>query len=352
MPNHYDDILKKMSTGLFNPNSNFGKDLDPNGFSNSFFGTPQDPQLGPGGYFGGQFGQTGAGGSGGGKDDDTFDDPKGTGPGSGPTGSQGDDNENDPNVYTSVGAYGTNFMNLSELLSQMGADQGSLIDPGAQWGFGAGSGYEEHFQPFDSGTYNRALLELGQMEEDLFRSARSGYDISRQGYGQDLESTLDKLLEKSSVSGLTGGAFNRRTAEARGAAQTQLDKLGQNTQNRFLDIREMMGQRAGELESSVATFLSDAANRALNIRLADPTAVQTTGEDAQTWQNQPKGNPYDAADPAVSGFRSMFDDLSTPDAAYNLFVSLAHTNLNADQLRQLANSIYDQFQGSDESGGA
>ena len=42
-----------MSTGLFNPNSNFGKDLDPNGFSNSFIGTPQDPQLGHGGYFGG-----------------------------------------------------------------------------------------------------------------------------------------------------------------------------------------------------------------------------------------------------------------------------------------------------------
>ena len=36
MPDHYDNILKKMSTGLFNPNSNFGKDLDPNGFSNSF----------------------------------------------------------------------------------------------------------------------------------------------------------------------------------------------------------------------------------------------------------------------------------------------------------------------------
>ena len=81
--------------------------------------------------------------------------------------------------------------------------------------------------------------------------------------------------------------------------------------------------------------------------MSDPTMTQSGG--STTWKDIPKGNPMTADQ--LSGYKGMFGDLPNSEAAFNHFVSLAHSNLTSDTLHELAQAIYNQYQTESESGG-
>jgi len=310
----YKDILSKMSTSLYSPSSQFNQKLDPYNFgSTSNMG---DDDANPG---------------------DTSD--TGT-PGFTPSGAQ-----------AGSGSYGTSYGNLTGLLGDLDAPAGALQDPGAQYGFGAGSEYAGYFEPFDTEGYNESVSALKEMEQNLFTGISEGYTRQRDKARGQIGSKLDEVLDKSSATGLQMGSTKRRMSDVREVGEENLLGLGQDTRSRYLDVQENVGARMGELESSVVDFLSGAAQQALQIQLADPTSTGGPTGDGSSWTQQPKGNPYGAGDSAVTAYQSVFSDLTNATAAYEYFVSLAHTNLNSTQLAELAQSVYAQYQGDEESGG-
>jgi len=330
----YDDILGKMQTGLFNPRNPQSK------FSN--------PQLGPG-TMGGGLGQWG-GGTGGGKDDTDFGGPKGTSPG-GPVTGQPGGGQPDPNVYSGSGAYGTNYGSLSDLLAGLGGDYSTsdLTDPGARYGYGAGSEYGMYFDPFNQGEYQEGLLALQGLEEGLFRDVSSQYRSQTGGMQDKLQSDLMKQRAGASTTGLVGGAQQRQMQEAREYGEGAFGELGQKTSSRYRDIQEQIGGQLGDLESTLFDFLSGTSQRALGITMADPTSTGESSVDKTGWKYQPKGNSMNESQ--LSQYQSVFSDLSNSTAAWSAFVGLAHSNLNEAQLNELANAIYDQYQSEGETGG-
>ena len=333
----YDDILGKMQTGLFNPRN-----------PKSQFSNPK-----PGGFgtMGGGFGQWGGGtggGTGGGKDDTAFGGPKGTSTGGTVTGQPGG-GQPDPNVYTGSGVYGTNYGSLNDLLSGLGYSTTDLTDPGARYGYGAGSEYGMYFDPFDIGEYEEGMSALKGLEEGLFRDVSSQYRSQTQGMQDKLQSDLMKTRAKSSTTGLVGGAQQRQMQEAREYGEGAFGELGQKTSQKYRDIQEQIGGQLGALEGSLFDFLSGASQRALGITMADPTAAGDSGEASTGWKAQPKGNSM--SESQLSQYQSVFSDLQNSTAAWSAFVGLAHTNLNQAQLNELANAIYDQYQSEGETVG-
>ena len=126
--------------------------------------------------------------------------------------------------------------------------------------------------------------------------------------------------------------------------------MGQKTQQRYRNIREDIGDQAGMLEGTLFDFLTNASNRALDIQLQDPTGGSGTGgETSNTWSSIPRGNSM--TESQLSDYSGFFSDLTNGSAAWAEFIRTAHTNLTSQHLAALANSIYDQYQTQEESGG-
>tara|TARA_R110002051_G_C8713887_1_gene495906 strand:- start:653 stop:1612 length:960 start_codon:yes stop_codon:yes gene_type:complete len=313
----YKDILSKMSNSLYNPSSKFNQNLDPYNFGSQNFGD----------------------------DDDTFSDPGDTPDTSTPAG------YTPSGAQAGSGSYGTSYGTLSGQLGDLDAPAGALQDPGTQYGFGAGSEYAGYFLPFDTTGYNESVSALKAMEKNLFSGIAGSYTRQRDKARGTIGTSLDKVLNESSATGLQMGSTKRRMSDVRDVGEENLLGIGQDTRSRYLDVHENIGARMGEIESSVVDFLSGAAQQALQIQLADPTSTGGPTGDPSGWPAQPKGNPYGAGDSTVTAYQSVFADLTNSAAAYAYFVSLAHTNLNSTQLAELAQSVYAQYQGDEESGG-
>jgi len=335
---YYDDILKKMQTGLFNPKgqfSSFG-----NNFGSNFGNNMSDPDvIKPGG------GSTG--GTGG--TDGTFG-GGGTG-GTGGTGSGSGSGSSSSNTYTGSGVYGTQFSSLSDLLGSLGYNMQDLTNPGARYGFGDDTEYGELFGPdFDAAGFAESLSALQGLERGMFRDVSSQYSSQAGGMQDKLQSDITKARAQSSVRGLVGGNVNRQIEDLRQFGEGAFEELGQKTQQRYRNIREDIGDQTGMLEGTLFDFLTNASNRALDIQLQDPTGGSGTGgETSNTWSSIPRGNSM--TESQLSDYSGFFSDLTNGSAAWAEFIRTAHTNLTSQHLAALANSIYDQYQNQEESGG-
>jgi len=161
----------------------------------------------------------------------------------------------------------------------------------------------------------------------------------------DLQDTLLGMIGKESTSGLVGGRAGQRRRLTRESGQQGLEQLGQQTQARYSGVQEQIGQQIGMLEGSLMDFISNQSNVALNLMQSGATKSEAGSEYNETYANQPKGSPMTAAQ--LSEY-NIFGDLTNSTQAFQAFVQNAHSNLNASQLNELAQAIYDQYQGSEE----
>jgi len=327
----YDQILKQMQGSFMqnNPKS-FGK---PGGFTNQSFNFNDPDVIKPGG----------GGSTGGGNQGDGMGGGGNTGSGSG-----GSNIMAGQTVYG--GQYQTQFgegsgNTLTDLLSGYGYGSGFLTDPGAKFGFGKDTDYGKYFGTFDSGAYDDALTSLGALQEQKFKDIGQQYEYGRGQLQGSLQDTLLEMMGEESVSGLVGGRAGARRGMTRELGQSKFSDLGRQTEAKYGAAQEQTAKQLGMLEGTLADFIAKQQNIALNIEMSDPTMTQTGG--TPTWNDMPKGNPMTAEQ--LSEYRGMFNDLPNSEAAWNNFVSLAHSNLTSDFLYQLAQSIYDQYQGQAET---
>jgi len=131
----------------------------------------------------------------------------------------------------------------------------------------------------------------------------------------------------------------------REGGQEKLERLGEETRMRYSGIQENIGSQMGQLEGTLLDFISNQANVALNLMQADAKRNQNTSQNTG-WKAQPRGNSMTASQ--LSQYSGIFSDLSESSAAFNAFVATAHSNLDANQLAELANAIYAQYQTDEE----
>ena len=328
----YDDILKKMQGSFMQNNPKlFGK---PGGFSNQNFNFNDPDVIKPGG------GATGGGT--GGTDGDV------PGP-TGPTGTGGSNVTAGQTTYG--GQYQTDFSSsggntLGDTLSGYGYDSGFLSDPGAQFGFGAGTNYSKYFGTFDVGGYEDALSSLGQLQEQKFKDIGKQYEYGKGQLQGSLQDTLLEMMGEQSVTGLVGGRAGKRVGMTRELGESKFSDLGRQTEAKYGAAEEQTAKQLGMLEGTLADFITKQQNIALNIEMSDPT--ETGGTDSGGWKSVPKGTAMTASQ--LSAYQGKFGDLTNGTAAWNAFVGLAHSNLSEAHLNELAQAIYDQYQGNEESG--
>jgi hypothetical protein len=114
---------------------------------------------------------------------------------------------------------------------------------------------------------------------------------------------------------------------------------------KYQGVQESIGSQIGQLEGTVLDFIANQANVALNLMQADAERNTDTSQNTG-WQSQPRGNSMTAS--SLAEYSGIFGDLSNSQAAFAAFVSTAHSNLNANQLSELAYAIYNQYQSSEE----
>jgi len=331
----YDQILKQMQGSFIQNNpQRFGK---PGGFANQSFNFNDPGIIKPGG--GG--GNTGGGNQGDGMGGDT---------------GGGDNNVGGSNIIPGQTVYGGQYQTqfgvgsgntLMDLLSGYGYGEGFLTDPGAKFGFGKDTDYGKYFGTFDSKKYDDALASLGALQEQKFKDIGQQYEYGRGQLQGSLQDTLLEMMGEESVSGLVGGRAGARRGMTRELGQSKFSDLGRQTEAKYGAAQEQTAKQLGMLEGTLADFIAKQQNIALNIEMSDPTMTQTGG--TTTWKDMPKGNPMTADQ--LSEYRGMFSDLPNAEAAFNNFVSLAHSNLTSDYLHELAQAIYNQYQTESESGG-
>ena len=324
----YDDLLKQMQGSFMQNNPKmFGNQ---GGFTSSNFGFNDPDVIKPGG------GVTGGGT--GGTDGDV---PGPTGP-TGPTGTQGSSNYG---ATSYGGQFQSQFSGVEDVLSGIGESGFNLFDPAQQFGYG--SEYSEYFGSFDVGGYNQSMQALQDQQSRLLSDVGQQYQSRTTGMQSDLQDTLLGMIGKESTSGLVGGRQAQRRQLTREAGQQNLEKLGQETQARYAGVQERIGQQIGILEGSLMDFISDQSNRALTLMQSGATKDKST--EANTgWAAQPKGSPMTATQ--LSQYQGIFGDLTNSQQAFAAFVQNAHSNLDESQLSELAQSIYAQYQGNEESG--
>tara|TARA_R100000008_G_scaffold16502_1_gene8111 strand:+ start:4163 stop:5188 length:1026 start_codon:yes stop_codon:yes gene_type:complete len=335
----YDDILKQMQGSFMQNNPKmFGKPAgfsDPRfNFNNQNFSMNRgDPDVKPGG---GGSGETGGGGQGDGS------------PGGGGSGN-GDNNQNTNNNLLGSTNYGgsftSTFSTMSDTLSGAGLEGFLFRDPGSHWGFGAGSGYEDYFQTFDTAAYQASMEALKELEARRFTNIGQQYEYGTEGLQAGLEEALLDLEGKESISGLYSGRGAERRRMAREIGGLKMDELGRKTQAQYSDVQREIGQHIGTLEGTLVDYLTRQSNIALSLEQADADKMEAGGEASSTWANQPRGNSMTAEQ--LSGY-NIFGDLTNGQAAWSEFVATAHTNLNESQLNELAQSIYDSYQRQEE----
>ena len=333
----YDQILKQMQGSFVQNNPKlFGK---PGGFTNQSFNFNAgkgDDIIKPGG----------GGGPVGGGDGDV-----GGGNGDG----DGDNNNGGSNIIPGQTVYGGQFQTqfgegsgntLSDLLGGYGYGTGFLSDPGARFGFGKDTEYGKYFGTFDSEGYQEALASLGALQEQKFKDIGRQYEYGRGQLQGSLQDTLLEMMGEESVSGLVGGRAGARRGMTRELGESKFSDLGRQTEAKYGAAQEQTAKQLGMLEGTLADFIAKQQNIALNIEMSDPTM---TSGGSTTWKDIPTGNPMTADQ--LSEYKGMFGDLPNSEAAFNNFVSLAHSNLTSDYLHELAQAIYNQYQTESESGG-
>lgn len=325
----YDDILKQMKSSFTGMSpQRMGQ---PGGFMQPTFNF-NDDIIKP----------DGSGPTGGGPDDGD-DGDVGGGSGSGGSGSGGSGNPNyGPTTYG--GQYGSQFSSIQDILSGLGQSGYNLLNPASQYGYGGD--YSEYFGQFDIAGYNEAQQALRQREARLLGEIGQQFVSGTEGIQSSLQDTLLGMMGRESVAGLVGGRQLERRRMTRAGGQERLEQLGQQTRSRFAGAQEAIGQQMGQLEGTLMDFIASQAGVALNLMQAGATK---TGSGSQNtgWKAQPKGTPMTADQ--LNEYRGFFGDLGGGVAAFNLFVSLAHSNLNDAQLNELANAIYAQYQQEDET---
>ena len=337
----YDQILKQMQGSFIQNNpQRFGR---PGGFTNQSFNFnagKDDDIIKPGGGSGeGSGGGIGGGGEGGGGDGN---------PGGGNTGGS--------NIMAGQTVYGGQYQTqfgegsgntLSDLLSGYGYGTSFLSDPGARFGFGKDTDYGKYFGTFDAEGYQEALASLGALQEQKFKDIGRQYEYGRGQLQGSLQDTLLEMMGEESVSGLVGGRAGARRGMTRELGESKFSDLGRQTEAKYGAAQEQTAKQLGMLEGTLADFIAKQQNIALNIEMSDPTMTQSGG--STTWKDIPTGNPMTADQ--LSEYKGMFGDLPNSEAAFNNFVSLAHSNLTSDYLYELAQAIYNQYQTESESGG-
>lgn len=332
----YDDILKQMQTSFAQSNPKmFGK---PGGFSNQSFNfnpNSSDPDvIKPGGGFG--TGGTGPTGGTGGTE------------GNVPIGTQTSTNNQSTQGGTSYGGgFNSQFSSLDTLLGDLGQGGFNFYDPGSQYGFGAGSGYEDYFQSFDTVGYTSAMDALEALEKRKMGSIGQQYEYKTQDLQGELGKALSDMLGKESITGLQSGRGQERRRMTREVGDEQFSNLGRQTQDMFGQVQQEIGQGIGQLEGTLMDYLSRQSNVALSLEQSDAKKQEAGSEATNHYSNQPRGNALDAS--TLSQY-NIFGDLTNSQQAWAAFQQAAHSNLNQSQLNNLMNDIYAQYQNEEESG--
>ncbi len=322
----YDDLLKQMQGSFVQNNPKmFGNQ---GGFTSSNFGFNDPDVIKPGG--GGTVGGTGGG-------DNT--NPGGTGGG----GNTGGGSSPSYGATTYGGGFQSQFSGVEDVLSASGQSGFNLFNPAEQFGYG--SEYSEYFGTFDVGGYEQSMAALQDQQSRLLSDVGQRFRSRTQGMQADLQDTLLGMTGKESTSGLVGGRQAERRRLTREGQGQNLENLGQETQQRYAGVQERIGQQIGILEGSLMDFISNQSNIALNLLQSGANKQQS--EDYNTgYAAQPRGASMTASQ--LSGYQGRFGDLTNSSAAFAAFVQNAHSNLDENQLAELANAIYNQYQSSEE----
>ena len=320
----YDDILKQMQGSFMQNNPRmFGNQ---GGFTSSNFGFNDPDVIKPGGG-------TIGGGPSGGENDNPGNENDGNTPSSNPSYS--------PTSYG--GQYQSQFSGVEDVLSATGQSGFNLFDPAQQFGFG--SEYSEYFGSFDVGGYNESMEALQDQQSRLLSDAGQQFQSRTGNMQASLQDTLLGMIGEESTAGLVGGRQAERRRLTREGGQQRLEDLGQQTQAQYAGIQERIGQQIGILEGSLMDFISGQSTIALNLMQAGATKDES--EEYNTgYAAQPRGSSMTEAQ--LSEYKGRFGDLTNSTAAFAAFVQAAHSNLNASQLAELANSIYATYQQNEE----
>tara|TARA_R100000995_G_scaffold81967_1_gene55306 strand:+ start:1265 stop:2245 length:981 start_codon:yes stop_codon:yes gene_type:complete len=322
----YDDILKKMQSNFMaNSPQRMGQ---PGGFIQPTFNFGDDDPMG---------GDNPAGGQGG------NDNPVGGGTGS--TGSTGGSSYS-PTTYG--GTYTSNFSSIEDILSSIGQSGFNLMNPASQLGY---SQYADLFGTFDTAGYQQASQALMDTEARLLGEIGQQFQSSTGELQGGLQDTLLNMMGEESVTGLVGGRQAQRRQLTRAGAESQLFDLGERARSQYSSAQESIGAQMGQLEGTLLDFINQQKNVALNILSSGGTQDQGAGTDAgyTGYGSIPKGSSMTAQQ--LESYSGKFSDLGNATAAFQYFVSQAHSNLTDAHLNQLANDVYNMYQNMDESGG-
>ena len=321
----YDDILKQMQS--------------------SFTGMSPQRRGQPGGFMQNNFnfGDPGT----------NFGDPGDVGGGDEDNNPGGDDTPNVPSTpnygpTTYGGQYGSQFSSIEDILASVGESGFNLMNPATQLGF---SQYADLFGQFDIAGFYDAQQSLMDRESRLLREIGQQYQAGTEAMQANLQDSLLKMIGEESVTGLVGGRQGERRRLTRAAGQQNLLQLGQQTQSRYAGAQESIGNQMGALEGSLLDFINAQQQIALNILSSEGEKDQGAGTDEgyTGYGSIPRGSSMTAQQ--LQQYSGMFGDLGNSAAAFQYFVSQAHSNLTASHLQALAQDVYDMYQQMDESGG-
>lgn len=165
---------------------------------------------------------------------------------------------------------GLELRTLQQLLEAQGLDMSALTDPGAQYGYGAGTPYGFMFQPFDVARYEESAQALLGLEESLMSGIEEQFGAGGRRVRGGLQTELQKIQEMGRPSGLVGGARKRLASQARRGASQSYEELLGKTQQQRISTQEQLGRQAAQLEGSFTSFLGDTVTRYLQLLQADP----------------------------------------------------------------------------------
>jgi hypothetical protein len=175
---------------------------------------------------------------------------------------------------------GLQLRTLQQMLEAQGLDMSALTDPGAQYGYGAGTPYGFMFQPFDIARYQESAQALLGLEESLMGGVQEQFVSGGKQLRTGLGTELQKIAQMGRPSGLIGGAEERLQSYARRGATEAYGELTEKTEQKKLATQEQLGRQAAQLEGSFTSFLGDTVTRYLQLLQADPnepTPINTFG---------------------------------------------------------------------------
>ena len=167
-----------------------------------------------------------------------------------------------------------NIPTLDEILGQYGTDLRSLMDPGAQFGYGniQNSPYAEFFSPYNVQQFDQARTSLGQLQQGLLSDVRDQYSQSFGNLQSNIAGKMAEARGQQGKSGFSGfGAMNRYGSDLSQAGSEQLQKFKTGRTSSLLGVEESIGSKYGQLAGTIGSFLRGREQQALNIKQSDPT---------------------------------------------------------------------------------